>query len=102
MLEILDRELNAMQIARSAYIRRMRAKSLRLESLGGIEPPSVDRTLEQLIDDHYASLDRPLSHMRKKATRIEKHGGFESASIDRTLEQFSDEHYINIDMHPRA
>ena len=102
MLEILDWELDAMQIARSAYIRRMRAKSLRLESLGGIEPPSVDRTLEQLIDDHYASLDRPLSHMCKKATRIEKLGGFESVSIDRTLEQFIDEHYANIDRHPRV
>ncbi len=101
MLEILDWELDAMQIERSAYIRRMRAKSIRLESLGGIEPASVDRTLEQLIDDHYASQDLPLSHMCEKSIRIEKLG-IDPVSIDCTLEQFIDDHYANIDMHPRV
>jgi hypothetical protein len=68
MSEILDLELEEMQHARHVHMLNIgRAKSLRLEKSNRIEPANVDKTLEQLIDDHYVQMDCDATH--RVATR---------------------------------
>ena len=63
MSEILDLELDEMQHARHVHMGNIgRAKSLRLEKSKRIEPANIDKTLEQLIDDHYVQIDCDTSH----------------------------------------
>ncbi len=53
----LDLDLHLMQTQRRAYWQRLHARSRRLESLHGVEPANVDKTLDELIQAHPPATD---------------------------------------------